>query len=34
VPKPFIDPTKDQPKQDVAALVSSAAAPSGVPLAY
>ena len=35
VPKPFIDPTKDQPKQDVLSLVSSAAAaPSRIPLAH
>jgi glycine cleavage system aminomethyltransferase T len=35
VPKPFIDPTKDQPKQDVLSLVSStAAAPTRIPLAH
>jgi glycine cleavage system aminomethyltransferase T len=32
VPKPFIDPTKDQPKQDVAALITAGV--SGVPLAH
>ncbi|HEX2175029.1 MAG TPA: glycine cleavage T C-terminal barrel domain-containing protein [Nocardioidaceae bacterium] len=31
VPKPFVDPTKEQPKQDVAGLLSSSA-PAGVPL--
>lgn len=32
VPKPFIDPTKDQPKQDVATLVTAGG--SGVPLTH